>query len=168
MPQLLYKREIIEQNHLRFDSKLAVGEVYDFTISFLAKAKNISVVSDVYFYYVMRDSSATHYPNFTKDMTVIETLKSYYSKGAEFVQYPSFNATAFKMLMSFTYNKYAKLHLESKDVADILSLLLGNQIVKYCIDSVAGCSSSPIKERLLALYVKYTGVKGYKLLSKVI
>lgn len=168
MPQLLYRREIIQRNHLKFDSTIKVGEVYEFTIRFLCCAKTISVVPDIFFYYVMRDSSATHHPDFAKDMTVVETLERYYSEGAKFAKYPSFDTTAFKMLMSFTYNKYAKLHLKGNDVMETLSLLLDKSIVKHCIDGVARCSVSPLKERLLAIYVKYTGLKGYKLLSKII
>ena len=168
MPKLLYRREVIRRNHLKFDPTISVGEVYEFTIRFLSHAKRIAVVPDVFFYYVMRNSSATHHPNFAKDITVVETLERYYSEGSEFAQYPSFDTTAFKMLMSFTYNKYAKLHLKGNDVWGTLGWLLDRSIVKHCVDRVARCSDSPLKERLLALYVKYTGLKGYKLLSKII
>lgn len=168
MPQLLYKRDIIQEANLRFDDKLCVGEVYDFTIRFFNYASKIAVVSQCFFYYVMRNSSATHHPNFAKDRTVVKTLESYYSEGAKFSQYPSFNTTAFKMLMSFTYNKYAKLHLNGDEVKGTLEALLDNPVVKNCVDSVAKCSATPIKERLLALYVKYTGIKGYNFLSKVV
>ena len=168
MPQLLYRHEIINLNNLRFDSSLSVGEVYEFTVRFLSYANTITVAPDIFFYYVMRDSSATHHPNFAKDLTVTETLERYYTEGEKFTQFPSFNTTAFKMLMSFTYNKYAKLHIKSSDVSVTLHSLLDSPIVKNCIDSVARCSATPFKERLLALYVKYTGVTGYKLLSKVI
>lgn len=168
MPKLLYRREIIQQNNLKFDSTISVGEVYEFTVRFLSCARTLKVVPDIFFYYVMRDSSATHHPNFAKDLTVTETLERYYSEGAKFAKYPSFNTTAFKMLMSFTYNKYAKLHINSKDAIDTLTRILEKPIVKHCINSVANCSMSPLKERLLSLYVKYFGVRGYKLLSRII
>ena len=168
MPQLLYRHEIIKLNNLRFDSSISVGEVYEFTVRFLSYAKTITVAPDIFFYYVMRDSSATHHPNFAKDLTITETLERYYNYGAKYTHFPSFNTTAFKMLMSFTYNKYAKLHIKGSDVKVTLNSLLDNPIVKKCIDSVACDSATPLKERLLALYVKYTGVTGYKLLSKMI
>lgn len=168
MPQLLYKREIIEKYNLRFDTSISVGEVYEFTIRFLARARTIQVISDVLFYYVMRYSSATHRPNFSKDRTVVDTLEKYYLEGAKFAKFPSFNTTAFKMLMSFTYNKYAKLHLKGKEVKETLDSLLERPIVKNCVNSVAKCSDTPIRERFLAIYVKHTGVHGYKLLTKLI
>lgn len=168
MPQLLYKREIIENSNLKFDKNLSVGEVYDFTIRFLAIAKSVVVAPTQFFFYVMRQGSATHKPNFERDITVLDTIRQYYKYGEKFEKYSSFNTTAFKMMMSFTYNKYVKLGLKDKEVYKHIKILLSDPIADKCINSVANSAKSPLKERLLASFVKTTGIRGYKLLASIL
>lgn len=168
MPQLLYKRAIIETNHIRFNREICLGEVYEFTVKVLAKSSKIKVTSDCFFYYVMRSSSATHKPNFLIDLTVIDTLKQYELHSNGLSRYTSFQVTAFKMLMSFTYNKYAKLGLDDKTTVSIVRKFLHNPLVHKCITKVAYAQKVPIKERILALYILLSGILGYKILSKVL
>ena len=165
-PQLLYKRSIIETNNIRFNDEIRLGEVYEFTIKVLAKSHQVKVTSDCFFYYVMRSSSATHRPNYSTDLTVIDTLKQYELYGNGLKNIPSFQVTAFKMLMSFTYNKYAKLGLNDEMTMNTVKRLLSTPIVKEYINKVAFGKRIPKQERLLALYVLFTGVLGYKMISK--
>lgn len=167
MPNFLYRRAIIETNHIRFNRKIRLGEVYEFTIKVLAKSSKIKVTSNCFFYYVMRSSSATHKPNFLIDLTVIDTLKQYELHSNGLSRYTSFQVTAFKMLMSFTYNKYVKLGLDDKIAVSTIKIFLYNPIVRKCITKVAYAKIVPIKERTLALYVLLTGILGYKILSKI-
>lgn len=168
MPQLLYKRSIIEKNDLEFDPSLKVGEVYEFTIRYLNFARSIAVVPDCYFYYVMRHTSASHKPNFTKDLTILNTIRQYYAYGEDYIKYPSFNVTAFKMMMAFTYNKYVKLKLSNPDTYNTIKEILCDSNAKDCIKRVAKSNKSPWKERTLALFVLTTGVIGYKILTKLL
>ena len=165
-PQLLYKRSIIETSRIRFNSDIRLGEVYEFTIRVLAKSHKVKVTSDCFFYYVMRSSSATHRPNYSTDLTVIDTLKQYELYGNGLKNIPSFQVTAFKMLMSFTYNKYAKLGLNDEMTINTVKRLLSTPIVKEYINKVAFGKRIPKQERLLALYVLFTRVLGYKMISK--
>lgn len=45
-PQNIYKNAIIKRNNISFDSKLKVGEVYDFTVKFLQYANKIKVINN--------------------------------------------------------------------------------------------------------------------------
>lgn len=166
-PKLIYKRAIIVDNDIRFNSEIRLGEVYEFTIKVMVKSHKIKVTSDCFFYYVMRPSSATHKPNYSTDLTVIETLKQYELHGEGLKSFSSFQVTAFKMLMSFTYNKYAKLGLNDENTINAVKRLLSTSLVKKYINKVAYGKNIPMKERLLALYVLYTRTLGYKLISKI-
>lgn len=167
IPQLLYKRDILEKQNLRFDTNLKYGEVYDFTIRFFCFSTRIKIVSQSYFKYVMRKESASHTPNYQKDLSVIETLKKYNKVGIQFSSFSSFNTTTFKMIMAFTYNKYVKLKLTNEDALRNIKKLLKDPEVKALIKKIANSSSS-IKERILAMYVLKTGVNGYRLLTHII
>lgn len=167
IPQILYKREIIENQSLKFDSNLRFGEVYDFTIRFLCFSKRIKIVSECYFKYVMRKESASHIPNYQKDLSIISTLKKYNRVGVQFSSLPSFNTTSFKMVMAFTYNKYAKLRLLDDGALENIRQLLYNPEVKTLMKEVASTSSS-VKDRVLATYILMTGLKGYKFLTHLI
>lgn len=165
--QLLYKLDIIKKQHLWFDSGLRYGEVYDFTIRFFCFAQKVKVVSDSFFKYVIRPNSATHIPNYHKDLSILDTLNRYNQAGIKFLNIPSFNVTTFKMILSFTYNKYVRLKLKDKEALSNITLLLKNANVKKLIKTVAKCSASPLKERLLATYIYLTGVRGYKFLTRL-
>lgn len=168
MPQLLYKRSIIEINHIRFNRGIRLGEVYEFTIRVLEKASKIKVSSDCFFYYVMRSSSATHKPNFKVDLTVIDTLKQYEIYGGKLLCYISFQTTAFKMLMSFTYNKYVRMGLDDEMTLNTVRKLLSDSLVRRYIVKISYAKGVPIRERLLALYMLCTGIYGYKILSRIL
>lgn len=168
MPQLLYKREIIERHRLRFCRELSVGEVYEFTIRFLKYAATVKVVDDCFFFYVMRQSSATHLPDYSKDLTVIDTIRRYYECGNAFVAYPSFHTTAFKMLMSFTYNKYAKLKQRNNEAVNSIRIILSNPEVRENLKKVACSAGVPVQERLLAFFALTTGVYGYRILTRML
>ena len=172
MPQLLYKRDITETNHIWFNREIRLGEVYEFTIRVLAsKLSKVKVTSDCFFflfYYVLRSSSATHKPNFLIDLTIVDTLKQYELHSNGLNRYTSFQVTAFKMLMSFTYNKYVKLRrLDDKIAVNTVETILCNQLFHKYISKVAYARKVPVKERILALYVLLLGVFGYKMLSKL-
>lgn len=167
-PNLLYKSSIIKTHNIRFNPEIRLGEVYEFTIKVLVQSAKVKVTSDCFFNYVMRSSSATHKPNYNTDLTVIDTLKQYECHGTRLNAFPSFYVTAFKMMMSFTYNKYVKLGLNDHTTISTVKTLLSNPIVKNYINKVAYGSNVSVKERFLALYVKITGVLGYKILSKLL
>lgn len=165
IPQLVYKNSIVSDNKFRFNEKIAVGEVYEFSLKVLSESSSIVVTNEIYFRYINRTSSATRSVNLNKDLTILETIGSYNSWGSKFKKYDSFIITNFKLLMSFTYNKYAKKGLLNFFVANSLESLLNNPIVKDIIHKVFFLSKTPLKDRLLALYILMTGIWGYKLIA---
>ncbi len=167
-PQLIYRRSIIEKYGLRFNSKIYLGEVYDFTIRFLAHAKIIKVVENVYFRYVKRPSSATHTPVYDRDLSIIETIREYVKNAGDLRNTESFILTNFKIFMSFTYNKYLRLGIRTQEAYWAIKVLLKDPTITECLTSVANTPKIAIRYRLLAKYVLCTGVKGYKFLNTLL
>ena len=164
-PQLLYRRSIIERYALKFNSNLSLGEVYDFTVRFMVYAKLIKVVENGYFMYVTRSASATQAPNYLRDITIINTIKEYNHNGKGLRDIPSFKLTNFKMMLGFTYNKYLKQRLNNPETYDAIKQLLSNPIAKECISNIIRCKEINFKDRIFAIFIKLTGVSGYKLLN---
>lgn len=168
IPKNLYRTEIVKKHTLCFDNKLKFGEVYEFTLRFLCFSKNIFVSDSCYFKYIMRAQSASHAPDYSKDISILDTLKKYNEIKGDFSNQPSYKITMFKMLMAFSYNKYAKLKLINKSATDnIYQIHHDPNVSKLCKD-VFALKSTPVKERLLALYFYLTGVQGYKLLVRIL
>lgn len=165
-PKIIYRLKILANQNIFFNQDLKLGEVYDFTIRVLSNSEKVVVVSDVFFYYIMRDSSATHKPNYSRDLTVLDTLLQYDNEGVRFKEYDSFKITALKMALSFTYNKYLKLGLTDNGTFSAVEVVLKNPILQKYLSAVIKSSKLPIKERLLYSYIALTGLNGYKLLSK--
>ena len=167
-PQLLYRRAIIEDQRLRFNTRLSLGEVYDFTVRFLAFAKKIKVVDSCYFLYTVRPTSATQQPNYNKDITIVESIKEYNRFGGILKEMPSFKLTNFKMLLGFTYNKYLKQQLHTSDAYSAISTFLSDSDVKNCIRAVKRCKGISIKNRMFAEYISVTGIWGYRIINKIL
>ena len=53
----LYKRSIIEENNIRFDDKLSIGEDVIFNLEFLANSKKVSHVRDFFYHYIQHEDS---------------------------------------------------------------------------------------------------------------
>ena len=106
---MVYRNSIIHDNSLQFNSNIKSGEVYDFTVSFLEKAHKIAVTNIGFYYYVMRNSSATHRPNYTADLSVLQIMDHFSSIPNQWSKSPSFLLTELKMITSFTYNKYIRI-----------------------------------------------------------
>lgn len=164
MPQLLYRRAMIKQYGLRFNSNLRLGEVYDFSIRAMVVSSRVTVTEQSFFIYVMRAASATHKPKYQIDVTVLDTIKEYNKWGGKLRKYSSFQATAFKMLMSFTYNKYVKTGVCNQEACKVIEAVLEDKVAKSCIENVAFSISMPIKMRVLALYILLFRIPGFRLL----
>lgn len=167
-PQKIYRRSILTANNISFNKDLKLGEVYDFTVRVLSFSKKILVVSDVFFYYMMRGSSATHKPNYQNDLTVLRTLQEYENNGKRFKKYGSFSATALKMVLSFTYNKYVRSGLHEKETVNAVDTVLNDPTFKEYLKSTLRYKRLPLKERMLYSYIAHTGVNGYKILSSLL
>lgn len=166
-PQNIYKTSIIKEQKIFFNEELKVGEVYAFTLDFLRYSQKVKIIEDCIYYYVMRGSSATHQPNFTSDITVLNTIHQIYNSGKNFLNIPSFHLTAFKIATSFTYNKYVREGVCSEEAISTVRKLLVNDDFGYILKRVACERHSCLKERLLAIYIGTTSIIGFKLLTNI-
>ena len=166
-PQLVYKFDIINNNHLRFNENIYSGEVLAFTCIFLKFSKTISVTDKYFYQYVMRETSAIHAPNYIKDITVLEIIDFISSNTDSSIRnLHSFNATLFKMCISFTYNKYAKFGFTDDQTIEAIKTVLYHDTFKQCIKKLAFALGFYSSDRFLAIYIYFTGVWGYKLLAR--
>ena len=167
-PKLVYKASIIRENDIRFDEDIHSGEVYTFTCHFLNHCNSIMVSDHSFYQYVMRETSAIHAPNYTKDLsvlTIIDRINSYSTDSIR--KLPSFNVTLFRMCTSFIYNKYAKLGLKNDEALNIVCQMLQHPLYKKCLKNVAYSRRVPIRDRLLSLYMLTTRIWGYKLIAHI-
>jgi glycosyltransferase involved in cell wall biosynthesis len=162
-PMMVYRNSIIHDTSLQFNSNIKSGEVYDFTVSFLEKAHKIAVTNIGFYYYVMRNSSATHRPNYTADLSVLQIMDHFSSIPNQWSKSPSFLLTELKMITSFTYNKYIRNHLTNSDTIGAIETVLSNPNFKNLLTTLR-TSPIDIKHKIYVYYLKYMPHKiGYKL-----
>lgn len=166
--QLLYRRDIIILHNIRFDTAMRLGEVYDFTLHCFQFVDAIKVVTGCYFRYVVRLESATRNPIYSRDFTILDSIKKYNTEAGPLVLLPSFKYTNFKILISFTYTKYLKLRLKSQETHEAIKRLLNDSYARQCIKCIPFLKSVPLRDRLLSAYMLTTGSLGYKLLVRLL
>ena len=164
-PQLLYKKEIIDKYHIVFDSSIHFGEVFNFTLSFLAHAATIRVINEELFVYVMRSESATHALNPDKELSIIFSINQLIKNGSFLCHYSSFWLSIFSLFITFSYYKYYSLKLFNKSIYNILKIIFKDPKINLLIRKVAFDKKIPFKKRKLAIYMFFTKVFGYKLLK---
>lgn len=166
-PQLIYKTSIIREYQLRFDSTIKSGEVYDFTVSFMEHANNIAVSQEGFYHYVMRESSATHLPNYAADLSALNILEHFGSIALPWASSASFILTEFKIITSFTYNKYLRNQLTDKKTIQTIHMVLTDSRMKKIL-TVLSHSDIGIKHKLHVWYLRFMPVGfGYKILALV-
>lgn len=73
----LFKKSIIDKYNLTFDENIKIGEDIVFTVAYLNKIKEISLVNKALYFYRMRKSSALNYQN-EKDLTLFKSIQQVY------------------------------------------------------------------------------------------
>lgn len=166
-PQLIYKAGVIREYLLRFNSTIKSGEVYDFTVSFLEHANKIAVIKDGFYHYVMRESSATHLPNYAADMSALSILDHFSKITASWASSSSFLLTAFKIITAFTYNKYLRRKLTDTQTIHTINMVLTDSRVQKTL-TLLSQRNIGIKHRLHIFYLRFMPITlGYKMLALV-
>lgn len=166
-PMIVYRTSIIHENHIHFNPNIKSGEVYDFTVSFFEHAHTIAVTNVGFYYYVMRNNSATHQPNYSADLSVLAIAQHFSSIPHKWSQTTSFLLTELKMITSFTYNKYIRNGLTDKDTINTLSNVFENQYFQVLLSSLID-KSIDFKHKLYIIYLQYMPHKlGYSLCAYV-
>lgn len=167
-PKIVYRTSIIHQHTLQFDSLIKSGEVYTFTVDFLKYANCIAVTHQGFYNYVMRCTSATHMPNFKADYTVLNILDHFADVDQPWCQTPSFLLTAFKMIMSFTYNKYSKLGILDRQAVETINSVLLHTGFKILLHTIPA-NQIDFKHKIFIQYLKIMPNKlGYKVCTSII
>ncbi len=167
-PKIVYKTAIIHAQKVLFDSTIKSGEVYTFTVDFLKFANSIAVTHQGFYNYVMRSTSATHLPNFKADFSVLKILEHFTDINKSWSKEPSFLLTAFKMIMSFTYNKYSKLGLLDTKAIETIDSVLHHTEFNTLLHTIP-TKRIDFKHRILVQYLRVMPPKfGYKLCTYVI
>lgn len=175
-PKWVYKGEIIRKYAIRFNSQLHMGEVYTFTLQFLTHCTSIQVVKQGFYYYVMRANSATHLPDFKADLTILSLLDMEDYLQQSWTNTSSYQVTLFRLIMSFTYNKYLKNKLPYSLIAPTWEIVTTTPkfislLQRITFPLFGMCCSPfriPLRERLMAMYVFLLPKRwGYALLRKV-
>jgi glycosyltransferase involved in cell wall biosynthesis len=160
-PQIIYRTAIIQNHNIKFDSNIKSGEVYTFTVDFLRYATSITVIQNSFYNYVMHANSATHLPKFSADISVLITLKHFIHIDNNWSHSPSFLLTAFKLIMTFTYNKYLKHGILSDAVFEAIEYIFSDINFKELLHKIP-TKKIDFKHRLFIRYIKFIPPKfGY-------
>lgn len=166
-PKLIYNTHIIREHQLCFNPHIKSGEVYDFTVSFLEYANNIAVSQEGFYHYVMRESSATHLPNYAADLSALNILEHFGSIALPWASSASFLLTAFKIITSFTYSKYLRNQLTDPKTIQTIHMVLTDSCVKKIL-TILSHSDIGIKHKLHVWYLRFMPIGfGYKILALV-
>lgn len=168
LPMLVYRTDIIKQHDIRFSSEIHAGEVYTFTCEYLRYCKTIQVTHNSFYLYNIRPSSATHAPNYVKDISVLNAIDTMHQKSNPALhEIPSFTRTLFVLGTSFTYNKYAKFGLFDDQAIKNVKQIFKHPYFSHCIRDIAFSFGHWHRDRILAIYMLTTRIWGYKLLARL-
>lgn len=149
-PKNVYRTSLITVNKLTFDRSLHMGEVFEFTVRYLSHANSVKISHHSFYNYVMRNDSATHRPDYEKDITALYSGHSILKSGKQFECYNSFTIAVFNIVASFTFNKYLKNHISSPEAVSIINKVVNDSAFRTCCKQVAFGKHNRLKERVIA------------------
>jgi hypothetical protein len=115
----------------------------------------------------MRESSATHLPNYAADMSALSILDHFSKITASWASSSSFLLTAFKIITAFTYNKYLRRKLTDTQTIHTINMVLTDSRVKKTL-TLLSQRNIGIKHRLHIFYLRFMPITlGYKMLALV-
>lgn len=162
-PQIIYKNSIIQNHQIYFDAQIKSGEVYTFTVDFFNHANSIAVCHEGFYNYVMRASSATHKPNYNADLTVLKILEHFARVQHPWKETISFQLTALKIVLSFTYNKYIRNRLSEDDALNVIETIFKDKNFTNILTSIP-TNQLDFKHRLYMNFLKHMPIRlGYKI-----
>lgn len=164
-PMLVYSNTIVQRNQLRFNTSLKSGEVYDFTVTFFQHAETVSVIDIGFYYYFMRHSSATHRPNYEADLSVLKLTQHFATISYPWANSTSFLLTEFKLITTFTYSKYVRNSLSSKEAIQTIEQVLSHSPFQALLTQLS-TRSMDWKNKVYIFYLKNMPHKlGYLLFT---
>lgn len=111
--QLMYKKSIIDDNNIRFNTDAIYGEDTEFALKALAFGDEITISNEITYYYVQRQDSAIRTSDFRRFefVNILENLSEFYKKLgkndlSELIITSRIPKTIFGNMNYFFYNNY--------------------------------------------------------------
>ena len=142
--QLMYKKSIIDDNNIRFNTDAVYGEDTEFALKALAFGGEISISNEITYYYIQRQDSAIRTSDFRRFelVNILENLAEFYrSLGkndlADLIVTSRIPKAIFGNMNYFFYNNYAFEDVISKmeemDLLNKMSKFKGDKKFGYKI-----------------------------------
>jgi hypothetical protein len=111
----------------------------------------------------MRSSSATHKPNYIADLTVLNILEHFTRVQHPWKETISFQLTALKVVLSFTYNKYIRNGLLEDEAINVIEKVFQDENFTNLLTSIP-INQLDFKHRLYVTFLKTMPLRlGYKI-----
>lgn len=129
-----YRRELLIQNDIVFDSRLRVGEVFSFFVHALTCSSVIVYSSNRIMVYTRRAGSVMRTINFERDSSIVLTMRSvdeYVSKKMpQLRDLASYNRSLFKIINLFGLLHFVKITSYSKEIGQVLNAIYGDDVAR--------------------------------------
>ena len=142
--QLMYKKSIIDDNNIRFNTDAVYGEDTEFALKALAFGSDVAISNEVTYYYIQRQDSAIRTTDFRRFelVSILENLAEFYKKLgkndlADLIITSRIPKAIFGNMNYFFYNNYDFDEVLSKmkelDLLDKMSKFKGDKKFAYKI-----------------------------------
>lgn len=136
----LYKREIIANYDIYFDSELKYGEVFTYFLNYLRYCDKIYVSNSRFYNYVVRTGSAVHVLNYENEVSIIKTviqIDIYANKfGDKLKSRLCYHKAVFHLVKALILAKYVSLNLRYENVRSAFSTIYNSPLVRKNISFV--------------------------------
>lgn len=167
-PQLIYKTSVIREHQLQFNPLMQAGEVFDFTMQHLAHCSSVATTNQAFYNYFFHPASATHLPNPEADRTVLRLLDRQQALQTPWKNSYCLQATLFKLITSFTYNKYLRSGLLDEPFVAVVEAIDADPRFRKIVRYLSRHSLRQPKILLLAAYLRLMPIRwGYRCAAKV-
>ncbi|WP_170272178.1 glycosyltransferase [Clostridium tarantellae] len=150
MSNIVFKREIIKKNNIKFIEYFYNGEDQNFIFKVLLLCKKVSSIENVLFHYVMRESSVSHSIS-AKNLTFIDALEdlSRVIEDKDLVQL----VLNKQMFENIKYNFYMMSKVAS--IKELLIFFKNSKIRKYCNKYINEINYFNNKDKAYIYLLKY-------------
>lgn len=142
--QLMYKKSIIDENNIRFNTDAVYGEDTEFALKALSYGENVAVSNEATYYYIQRQDSAIRTSDFRRFeiVDIYENLAEFYKKQgknslSDLIITSRIPKAIFGNMNYFFYNNYdfdeVISKMKEKDLLTKLSKYEGDKKFKYKI-----------------------------------
>ena len=163
----IFRRDIIEQNHLRFDENRRIGEDVQFVISYCAFCESYMLIKDPLYYYVQRKSSAVHIlrPDILEHQLFTFYIRTPLLKPEELEEFCDTNLCSFIHYFDAVFTAGNTASLCRKLAYN--NRMLNSEAFRFCLEHASGKRENPLAMKILRthnyyLYWLFQKLVGFK------